>query len=82
MRSPAARSRRQTSRPSISGIDHVEDDRVRRMLGERVERLAAVGGEVDVVALQPQRPLERPPDRGLVVDNQDSCHRSNDPASA
>ena len=69
MRSPAARSRRQTSSPSTSGHRDVEDDRVRAALGEERERLAAVAREADVVALDAQRPLERRADRGLVVDD-------------
>ena len=50
--------------------------------GERVERLLAVGGELDVVVVEPQRALERPPDRGLVVDYQYARHAANDAASS
>ena len=74
VRSPAARSRRQTSSPSTPGMSHVEDDRVRAALGQRVERGAAVGGELDVVALQAQGAVEGRADGGLVVDDQDA-HR-------
>ena len=42
--------------------------------GERVERLLAVGGEDHLVVLEPQRALERAPDRGFVVDHQHARH--------
>ena len=60
------------------GLGHqdVEDDRVRRLVGERVERLAAVGGELHAVAVHPQRAIERVADGGLVVDHEDS-HTGN-----
>ena len=60
------------------GLGHqdVEDDRVGRLVGERVERLAAVGGELDAVAVHPQRAVERVADARLVVDHEDS-HTGN-----
>ena len=53
------------------GHAHVEDDRVRRPRREAVERRGAIRREIDVVALERERALERGPDGGLVVDDQD-----------
>ena len=58
------------------GHEHVEHDRVRRLVGERVERLAAVGGQMDPVAVHPQRAVERVADRGLVIDHEDAHTRN------
>ena len=58
------------------GHQHVEHDRVRRLVGERVERLAAVGGELDPVAVHAQRAIERVADRGLVVHHEDAHIRN------
>ena len=44
--------------PVRLGHQHVEDDRVRRLVGERVERRAAVGGELDLVPVHPQRTVQ------------------------
>ncbi len=56
----------------------VEHDRVRRRaVGQPVERLAPVGGQLDVVAVEPQRALERGPHRRLVVDDQHARHSSD-----
>ncbi len=52
---------------------HVEHHDVGRRERQAVERPAAVLGHVDVV-VEPERPLERHPDRGLVVDDQDARH--------
>ena len=54
---------------------HVEHDRVGGSLRERGERLAPVGGERDLVALEPQRALERLAHGGLVV-HDEQAHRS------
>ena len=52
----------------------VEHHGVGPALGQRVERRAPVGGHLDVVALQAQRPVQGRPDGGFVVDDQDA-HR-------
>ena len=49
----------------------VEHDRVDDALGERVERLLAVLGELHVVALERERALQRGAHARLVVDHQD-----------
>ena len=46
----------------------------RNALEQAVERLAAVGGELDLVGLEPQRPLESSAHRRLVIDHQDARH--------
>ncbi len=56
------------------GHRDVEDHRVGGRGRERVERLLAVGGERDLVAVEPQRALERPPNGGLVIDDKDARH--------
>ena len=58
--------------PVRLGHQHVEDDRVRRLVGERVERLAAVRGELHPVAVHPQRTVERVTHARLVVDHEDA----------
>jgi hypothetical protein len=65
-----SRIRRQTSRPVDRGHEHVEQHRVGRCGRLTADRLAAVGGEVDVIAVAAQHPLERLAHRGLVVDHQ------------
>ena len=57
--------------PVDPGHRHVEDDRVGRPLrrARRAPR-APSAASVHLVALEPQRPLERPPHRGLVIDHQ------------
>ena len=51
----------------------IEDERIRlrRVELQPVERLGAVGGELDLVALQLQRAAERLAHRGIVVDDED-----------
>ena len=56
------------------GHRDVEHDRVVAHLGHAVERLAAVGRQFDVVAVQAQCAVERGPHRGLVVDDQHARH--------
>ena len=51
-----------------AGHQDVEDDRVGGASREHVERLFAVGRELDLVVVELQGTLERPPDRGFVVD--------------
>ena len=41
-------------------------------LGERPDRFGAVGGDVDLVALEDEGALERVPDRLVVIDHQDA----------
>ena len=53
---------------------HVEHQRVGRRGGDRVERRAAVLGQLGAVAVEPQRAVDRLADRGLVVDHEDA-HR-------
>ena len=65
------RSRRHTSIPSILRQHHVEDDEVEALLGEAVERLAAVERRDDLVALLAKRVGEQGLNRLLVVDEQD-----------
>ena len=61
----------------------VEHDGVGRVRGERVERLLAVGRERDLVLVEPQRALERPPHGRLVIDHQNARHLgANDGACA
>ena len=55
----------------------VEDDRVVGALAEALQRVAAVAGERDLVALERQRPRQRVLDGGLVVNDQYArglCH--------
>ena len=65
--------------PVHPGHRHIEDDRVRRRcLGVREGR-PTVGDSVDGVALGGERALEHPPDRGVVLDDEDArkpraCH--------
>ena len=66
------RSRRHTSSPSTFGQHQVEHHEVERLLVEAVERLLAVGGLHDVVAVLAQRIGEQRLDRLLVVDEQDA----------
>ena len=66
------RIRRQTSIPSSFGQHDVEDDEVEPLLGEPVERIAAVLGRDHVVALLAQRIAEQGLNRLLVVDEQDA----------
>ena len=51
---------------------HVEDDRVDPATCEREEGLLAVGGQLDLVTLQPQGTLERLTDRPFVVDDENT----------
>ena len=53
------------------GHQHVEDDRVRRRVGERVQRLGAVGRQLHAVAVHPQRAIQSVAHRGLIVHHQD-----------
>ena len=72
VRSPAARRRRQTSSPSTLRHQHVEHDRVGRR-GARARRAPRrrPRASCDVVAVEPQRALERVAHRRLVVDDED-----------
>ena len=72
MRSPAARSRRHASSPSSVRHRDVEDDRVVARGGDALQRLAAVLGEVDLVALEVQRPVQGRADGELIVDHKDA----------
>ena len=58
--------------PVHAGHRHVEHDRVGQVALDRGQRRTAVGGGDDLVALGRQGPLEHPPDRGVVVD-QEKC---------
>ena len=51
---------------------HVEHQRIRRADRQRVERLGAVGGQLGLVALQPQRAVDGVAHRRLVVDHEDA----------
>ena len=65
------------------GHHHVEHDEVEGLLGEAVERLAAVGRLDDLVAVALQREREQRLDRLLVVHEQDAgCSISHDPLKA
>jgi CRP/FNR family transcriptional regulator, cyclic AMP receptor protein len=55
-----------------AGHRDVEDDRVGRRSRHAIQGLDAVGGEVDLVALERQRALQRRAHGRLVVDDQDS----------
>jgi D-alanyl-D-alanine carboxypeptidase/D-alanyl-D-alanine-endopeptidase (penicillin-binding protein 4) len=50
---------------------HVEHERVGRPVRERVERLAPVGRQLRVIALQAQRAIDGVAHCGLVVDHED-----------
>ena len=58
---------------------HVQHHGVGRVKRQAVERLGAVGRELDVVALQPEGPLERRADGRLVVDDENT-HGESVPA--
>ena len=58
--------------PVDAGHEHVEQQRVGRLGRDLVQRLAAVGRELDLVALEHERALERSADCGLVVDHEDA----------
>ena len=60
---------------------HVQDERVGRPRGQRVERLRAVAGQLGLVALQPQRAVDRLAHRRLVVDHEDA-HGPSVPSEA
>ena len=64
------------------GHEDVQDDRVGRALGKHVQGLLAVLGEGDIVVVEPQRTLERPPHGRLVVNDQNARHGDNDRANA
>jgi hypothetical protein len=53
---------------------HVEHQGVGRARRQPLERLAAVGRQLDLLGLEPQRALERDPDRRLVIDHQHTRH--------
>ncbi len=63
------------------GHQDVQDDGVGGSGGQRVERLLAIRGEADVVVLQSQGTLKRPPHGRLVVDHEYARHFGNDRAS-
>ena len=65
-----ARSRLQTSSPSIFGQHDVEHDEVDVLLGEAPQRLLAVARLHDAVAVPLERIREQRLDRILVVDEQ------------
>ena len=67
----SARSRLQTSSPSIFGQHDVEHDEVDLLLGEPAQRLLAVARLDDAVAVPLERVREERLDRVLVVDEQD-----------
>ena len=56
------------------GHRDVEHDRVVARVGQAIQRLAAVGRELDLIAVQAQRAIQRGPHRGLVVDDQHARH--------
>ena len=58
--------------PVELGHHHVEHDEVEALLGEAVERLAAVARGDDLVALLAERVRQQRLDRLLVVDEQDA----------
>ena len=58
--------------PVELGQHHVEDDEVEGLLGEAVERLAAVARADDLVAVLAQRIGQQRLDRLLVVHEQDA----------
>jgi hypothetical protein len=68
--------------PVYAGHHQVEHDRVDSLLGERVERLAPVGGHLDLVSLETECPVKRVAHRGLVVDHQDLHVTSVTPESS
>ena len=67
---PALRRRRQASSPSSRGIETSRTTASTPSLLEPVQRLLAVGGQLDVVALELEGAAERVPDGGLVVDDE------------
>ena len=67
-----ARSRRHTSRPSILGSITSSTTRSKVCSEKRDERLAAVGGLHDLVAVALQREREQRLDGLLVVDQEDA----------
>ena len=69
-RSPAARSRRHTSSPSMSGMPTSSTTASGGSRGELRQRLLAVRGGVDLVAAQRQRAAQRVAQRAVVVDDQ------------
>ena len=69
-RLPSSRSRRATSRPSMTGMSTSSTTRVGLLRGDPGERVGAVLGQLDPVALELERAAKRLPDRGLVVDDQ------------
>ena len=72
---PAARSRRRTSKPSMPGQAHVEDDEVRRLARRDLEALLAGARDGDLVALLLEGVLDPASDRVLVFDDEDGgCH--------
>ena len=73
MRSPLRRAaRRQTSSPSTRGISTSRTIASGSGCGSsRVERLGAVRGELDLVALELERAPQRLAHGALVVDDQD-----------
>ena len=73
--SPRRRISRQTSNPSSFGQHQVEDDEVRIVPGVAIERLLAVRGGDDRVALLLEVEPDEVDDVALVVDDQDRLHR-------
>ena len=72
---PAARRRRRTSKPSMPGQAHVEDDEVGRLARRDLEALLAGAGDRDLVALLLEGVLDAAGDRVLVFDDEDGgCH--------
>ena len=63
--------------PVELGHRDVEHHRVVALSGEAVERFAAVTGQLDVVALEPEGAIQCGPDRGVVVDHEQP-HSSSD----
>ena len=69
---PSARSRRSTPKPSIPGIMTSRITASGRDFAGPVQRGGAVGGGVDLEALELQAHREQLDDIGLVVDYEDS----------
>ena len=53
---------------------HVEDDRVRGIIAQAVQRLGAVGRQLDGISLERERAAQRLTDGRLVVDNENLHH--------
>ena len=74
MRSPAARRRRQTSRPSMPGIMTSSTIASGGRVGHAPSAASPSSASVDAIAVEQQRTAQRGAQGGLVVDHQD-VHR-------